>query len=172
MGSVSAMPSAAHANLFELATEVGAALALRRMTLATAESCTGGWIGQAITMVPGSSAWYERGFITYTNIAKVEMLGVHAATLETCGAVSENTVREMAEGALAYSHADMAVAVSGVAGPSGGTPVKPVGMVCIAWAGREAQTSAETFQFPGDRDAVRCATVIAALTGLLQRLPQ
>src|SRR5450631_4267689 len=101
--------------------------------LVTAESCTGGGIGEAVTMVPGSSEWFERGFITYTNTAKREMLGVRAETLEQYGAVSEPTVREMAAGALAASHAQVAVAVSGVAGPAGGTPDKPVGMVCLAW---------------------------------------
>ena len=119
--------------LYELAAQVGAALKVRGLALATAESCTGGWIGEAVTAVPGSSEWYERGFITYTNVAKREMLGVAAATLDRSGAVSLETVKQMVTGALANSHAQIAIAVSGVAGPSGGTPAKPVGTVCIAW---------------------------------------
>ena len=121
-------------NIFELAEQVGQALKARALMLVTAESCTGGGIGEAVTMVPGSSAWFERGFITYTNTAKHEMLGVKTETLESNGAVSEQTVKEMVAGALANSHAQVAVAVSGTAGPGGGTPEKPVGTVWLAWA--------------------------------------
>jgi len=156
--------------LYELAARVGVALKARALTLATAESCTGGWIGEAVTMVPGSSAWYERGFITYTNVAKHEMLGVTLATLEKFGAVSEQTVRAMAAGALANSHAQIAVAVSGVAGPSGGTPDKPVGTVCLAWARGDGEPVAETRHFAGDRDAVRKQSVERALAGVLALL--
>src|ERR1043166_3670914 len=123
--------------------------------LVTAESCTGGWVGEAVTMVPGSSEWFERGFITYTYISKREMLGVKVKTLEKFGAVSEQTVREMAAGALARSHAQIALAVSGTAGPSGGTREKPVGTVCFAWAGKRGAIVTETRLFRGDRQAIR-----------------
>src|SRR5687767_11282697 len=112
----------ADAQIYELAEQVGKALAARGLMLATAESCTGGWVSEAVTMVPGSSDWFERGFVTYTYISKREMLGVDTDTLGRHGAVSEPTVREMAAGAVARSHAQVAVAVSGTAGPGGGTP--------------------------------------------------
>jgi nicotinamide-nucleotide amidase len=138
--------------------------------LVTAESCTGGWVAEAVTMVSGSSEWFERGFVTYTNLAKQEMLGVESATLELHGAVSEPTVREMVAGALAHSRGDVALAVSGVAGPTGGTPAKPVGMVCLGWGLREREPTAVTRYFPGDREAVRRHAVIAALEGLIEAL--
>jgi nicotinamide-nucleotide amidase len=157
--------------LFELGEQVGAALKSKNLVLTTAESCTGGWIGEVVTMVSGSSAWYDRGFITYTNAAKQQMLGVKAATLREHGAVSEAVVREMAAGALASSSAQIAVSVSGVAGPTGGTPDKPVGTVCIGWArkGGAAATEirAETCHFDGDREAVRRQSVVRALRGVL-----
>jgi nicotinamide-nucleotide amidase len=153
--------------LYELAAEVGAALKARGFALATAESCTGGWIGAAVTAVPGSSDWYERGFITYTNVAKRETLGVGADILEQFGAVSEQTVKAMVAGALAKSHAQVAVAVSGVAGPTGGTPAKPVGTVCIAWGLDSGQQLAESRLFAGDREAVRRQSVECALAGVL-----
>jgi len=153
--------------LYQLAQQVGAALKTRALMLATAESCTGGWIGAAITAVPGSSEWYERGFITYTYVSKREMLGVTAKTLEESGAVSEQTVREMVAGALTASYAQVAVAVSGTAGPAGGTPEKPVGTVCLAWALRNGEPVAETRHFAGDREAVRRQTVERALEGVL-----
>jgi nicotinamide-nucleotide amidase len=156
--------------IYELAASVGAALKARGLALATAESCTGGWIGEAVTMISGSSSWYERGFITYTNTAKREMLGVTAETLDKFGAVSEETVVAMAAGALANSHAQVAVAVSGVAGPSGGTPAKPVGTVCIAWAYGTDAPIAETQYFAGDRAAVRRQSVERALAGVLELL--
>ena len=138
------------------------------MMLATAESCTGGWISEAVTMVPGSSDWFERGFVTYTYISKREMLGVREATLEKHGAVAEEVVREMAEGALARSHAQIAVAVSGIAGPSGGTPEKPVGTVWLA-ARYGFDTYALLRIFPGDRGEIRARAAQAALD-LLRRL--
>ncbi len=156
--------------LYQLAEEVGAALKARALMLVTAESCTGGWVGEAVTMVPGSSDWYERGFITYTYISKREMLGVKEGTLEQHGAVSEHTVKEMAAGALAASHAQVAVAVSGIAGPAGGTPEKPVGTVCLAWALKNGEPVAETLHFAGDREAVRRQAVERALTGVLKLL--
>ena len=155
------------AELYELSGRVGDALKARKLMMAAAESCTGGWIGQAITMVPGSSKWFDRGFVTYTNEAKQDMLGVSAETLNAFGAVSEQTVREMVTGALARSRAHVAVAVSGIAGPDGGSRNKPVGTVSLAWGEKGGSTKAQSIHFHGDRDAVRRQTVIAALEGLL-----
>jgi nicotinamide-nucleotide amidase len=152
-----------------LARRLGRVLAERRWTAATAESCTGGLIAGAITDVAGSSAWFDRGFVTYSNEAKIEMLGVRAETLGLHGAVSEATAREMAAGALARSGADIAVAVTGIAGPTGGSPGKPVGLVCLAWACRGATVDACSLHFTGDRAAVRAAAVAAALEGLISR---
>jgi nicotinamide-nucleotide amidase len=154
--------------LFDLAGQVGQALKAKGWMLVTAESCTGGWVGEAVTMVSGSSEWFERGFITYTNVAKQEMLGVKAATLEAYGAVSEQTVREMVVGALANSHGHVAVAVSGVAGPTGGTPAKPVGTVCLAWGIRGVEPTAVTRHYAGDREAVRRQSVVEVLEGVLK----
>jgi len=156
--------------LYSLAVEAGRILTASGRMLVTAESCTGGWVSEAVTMVPGSSQWFERGFVTYTNLAKQEMLGVQSATLELHGAVSEPTVREMVAGALMRSRGDVALAVSGVAGPSGGTAAKPVGMVCLAWGLRDREATAVTRHFPGDREAVRRFSVIAALDGLIRAL--
>ena len=144
------------------------ALQARGWYVATAESCTGGGIAAAITDMPGSSAWFDRGFVTYSNEAKQEMLGVSAETLRRFGAVSRETVREMASAAVARSRAGLSVAVSGIAGPGGGTPEKPVGTVWIAWA-HEGEVDTRCEHFPGDRTAVRAATVDVALAGLLAR---
>lgn len=152
-----------------LARRVGEALAARGLWLATAESCTGGWIAEAVTAIAGSSGWFDRGFVTYSNAAKTDMLGVGGDTLDTHGAVSEATVSEMAAGALARSRADLAVAVSGVAGPGGGSAAKPVGTVCLAWARRGAPTATTTVHLAGDRAAVRRQTVLLALQGVLER---
>lgn len=157
--------------LFELAVKVGEALQAQGLMLATAESCTGGWVAQAVTAVPGSSQWFERGFVTYTYISKREMLGVSQHTLAAHGAVSEQTVREMVAGALANSHAQIAVAVSGTAGPSGGTAEKPVGTVCFAWSVKNGEPKSATRRFPGDRETVRRGAVECALTGVLGLLP-
>lgn len=157
--------------LYELAERLGAELKQRGLMIATAESCTGGWIAQAITAVPGSSEWFERGYVTYTYISKREMLGVRSETLGTHGAVSEETVREMALGVVERSHAQVSVAVSGTAGPSGGSPGKPVGTVCFAWAIENAVES-ETRHFGGDREAVRRQSVVHALMGVLKLLSQ
>ena len=154
--------------LYELARRSGEALKRKHLLLATAESCTGGWVAEAVTMVPGSSEWFERGFVTYTNVAKQEMLGVHTETLQRYGAVSEQTVQEMVAGALVNSRAQVALAVSGVAGPSGGTPSKPVGTVCLAWGFRDSAPLAITQHFAGDREAVRRLSVVRALEGLLE----
>jgi len=157
-------------SLDELAARVGEALKARGWMLVTAESCTGGWVGEAVTAISGSSQWYERGFITYTNLAKQEMLGVSAATLDAHGAVSEETAKEMALGALSHSHADVAVAISGIAGPTGGTPDKPVGTVCFAWATQHGALYSEKYLFPGDRRDVRQQAVTMALEGVLALL--
>jgi nicotinamide-nucleotide amidase len=158
--------------LYELAERVGRALEQRGLMVATAESCTGGWVAEAITMVPGSSAWFERGFVTYTYISKREMLGVRAETLEQHGAVSEPVVQQMVLGALERSHAQVALAVSGTAGPSGGTPQKPVGTVCFAWGSKNLAPRSETLHFAGDREAVRRQSVIHALTVLVDTLEE
>jgi len=156
--------------LTTLATLVGAKLKARRMMLATAESCTGGWVAQAVTAIAGSSEWFERGFVTYSDAAKQEMLGVSASTLAAHGAVSEETAREMAAGALAHSRAQVAVAITGIAGPTGGSPEKPLGLVCFAWAVEEGALRAETRHFKGNRESVRRQSVIAALQGVLELL--
>lgn len=150
-----------------LAQLVGEALLARGWMLATTESCTGGGIAAAITEISGSSQWFERGFVTYSNQAKQDMLGVTAQTLDTAGAVSEASVLEMVTGTLAQCEAQVAVAVSGVAGPTGGTPDKPVGMVCLAWALQGQMPIVVTEQFSGDRQAIRAEAVERALQGLL-----
>ncbi|WP_425256654.1 CinA family protein [Rubrivivax sp. RP6-9] len=141
-------------------------LRARGAMLATAESCTGGLIAAACTAVAGSSDWFERGFVTYSNAAKTELLGVPAALIAAHGAVSEPVARAMVQGALRQSHATLAVAVTGIAGPGGAVPGKPVGTVWLAW-GTAAGVQAELLQLPGDRSAVREATVAAALARLL-----
>ena len=153
--------------LLDLSRQVGMALERRGWRLVTAESCTGGWIAQCVTDIAGSSGWFDRGFVTYSNAAKVDMLGVDPGLIETQGAVSEAVVRAMVAGALRHSQARIAVAVSGIAGPSGGTPDKPVGTVWLCWqrTGRDAVTQRECF--PGDRYAVRRQAVILALRGVL-----
>jgi len=153
----------------ELARKLGARLKRGNETLATAESCTGGWAAQVVTSVAGSSAWFERGFVTYSNAAKQELLGVRTETLRAHGAVSEETAREMARGALERSRATVAVSITGVAGPAGGTPEKPVGTVCFAWA-RDGAVRSETRRFAGDREGIRRQSVILALEGVLRAL--
>jgi len=156
--------------LTTLATLAGARLKARGLKLVTAESCTGGWVAQAMTAISGSSDWFERGFVTYSNEAKQEMLGVRAATLDGEGAVSEATAREMARGALAASRGQVAVSITGVAGPTGGTATKPVGMVCFGWALAGGGADAATKHFQGDREQVRRQSVIFALQGVLERI--
>lgn len=136
--------------------------------LATAESCTGGGIAECITRTAGSSAWFDRAFITYTNAAKQEMLKVRTATLESFGAVSQETAREMAAGALAGSAADITLSVTGIAGPGGATPGKPVGLVCFAWALRDGHCESAQQVFSGDRAAVRQASIVHALTEMMR----
>ncbi|PKO84420.1 MAG: damage-inducible protein CinA [Betaproteobacteria bacterium HGW-Betaproteobacteria-11] len=156
--------------LVALSRAIGTACRQRRLFLASAESCTGGWAAQVITHTAGSSNWFERGFITYSAAAKIELLDVRAETLDRFGAVSEATAREMAQGALRHSRADLALAITGIAGPGGGSPDKPVGAVCFAWCRREGAAQSETRQFEGDREAVRRQAVSHALDGLLARL--
>jgi nicotinamide-nucleotide amidase len=156
----------------ELAAQVGALLKSQGMVLATAESCTGGGVAQAVTEVAGSSAWFERGFVTYSNLSKQQMLGVREATLKQHGAVSELTVREMVAGALQYSDAQVALAVSGIAGPGGDTADKPVGTVWFAWGIKHGETSAQLHQLSGNRAEVRAQAVHIALQGVVNLLNQ
>ncbi len=159
-------------DLEELAARVGALLLTNGQRLATAESCTGGWVGECLTAIAGSSAWFDRGYITYSNQAKVDLLGVEPATLAAHGAVSEATAAAMASGAQRASRADWALAITGVAGPGGGSPARPVGTVCFAWAGPDDVLACETQQFTGDRRAIRAQSVAHALFGLLSRATQ
>jgi nicotinamide-nucleotide amidase len=156
--------------LYALARDVGASLASRGVTLATAESCTGGWIAQAITDVPGSSAWFEAAIITYSNQAKHALLGVADELLQQYGAVSEEVVRAMGQGVLHVTQADWAIAVSGIAGPSGGSANKPVGTVWINWTARAGPCWSHRFRYAGDRREVRRQAVEGALQGLLEAL--
>ena len=154
------------AELHAAAARLGERLRAARQMLVTAESCTGGWIAKAVTDVPGSSSWFDCGMAAYSYEAKQAMLGVTPLTLEVHGAVSRECVVEMVSGALVHSGASVAVAVTGIAGPTGGTDDKPVGTVWIAWKRRGGYPIAEKFGFDGDRDAVRRQTVAAALHGL------
>ena len=156
-------------DIYATAVRLGQTALARKLRLATAESCTGGLIAGAITAVAGSSDWFDRGFVTYSNAAKIEELGVPEALVERFGAVSREVALAMAQGALRASRADWAVAVTGIAGPTGGTPAKPVGTVCFAWAGPPGSAS-EGRVLPGDRAEIRRASVAIALQGLLDRL--
>lgn len=161
----------------QLAAELGRAMRGQHLTLATAESCTAGGVAYAITLTPGASAWFDRGFITYTNESKTQMLGVAPAYLRDFGAVSEPVARSMALGALTQSSAQVALAVTGVAGPDGGTAAKPVGTVCFAWAIRRDAMQApwvktDTRAFSGDRHAVRTQSIVLALETLVGLLRQ
>jgi nicotinamide-nucleotide amidase len=156
-------------SLGRLSAEIGRRLKSANATLVTAESCTGGWVAQVITATAGSSAWFDRGFVTYSNEAKQELLAVSVQTLGRHGAVSEETAREMALGALARSKCTLALSVTGIAGPGGGSKEKPVGTVCFAWA-RSGGARSETRHFTGDRENVRKQSVIRALEGLVEFL--
>ena len=158
------------ADLAALSERVGAVLRERGLTLATAESCTGGWAAQVVTHTAGSSAWFERGFVTYANEAKMAMLGVAPETLAAHGAVSPETAREMAMGALNNSNAMISLAVTGIAGPTGGSPGKPVGTVCFAWCSRGSAPETARRHFAGNREEVRRQAVVFALEGLLSRV--
>jgi nicotinamide-nucleotide amidase len=160
------------AELLALAGEVADEVQRCRLMLVTAESCSGGWVAKTLTDLPGSSAWFDTGVVTYSYEAKEALLGVNPRTLEHKGAVSEETVLEMVSGALARFGAGVAVAVTGIAGPSGGTQDKPVGTVWIGWKRRGGYGHAQLFHFPGDREAVRRQTVAAALIGLRKTLTE
>lgn len=152
------------------AKALGTLLAAEGLMIATAESCTGGWVGQVLTSIPGSSKWFERGFITYTNLAKREMLGVSTDVIARFGAVSMQTARAMAEGALAHSRAQVALAITGIAGPGGGSEDRPVGTVWLAWLRAGGEPVTRRCQFTGDREAVRRQAVAEALQGVSQLL--
>ncbi|MDD4964397.1 MAG: CinA family protein [Gallionella sp.] len=156
--------------MIPLAQHLGALLAQHAMMLTTAESCTGGGVAQAVTDIAGSSRWFERGFVTYTNTAKIEMLGVSPDTLMQYGAVSEATVREMVVGALTHSHAQIALAVSGIAGPGGGSPEKPVGTVWFAWGMENEAIVTQCHHLQGDRATIRQQSVDLALQGAMELL--
>ena len=153
-----------------LAAQVGGALKSNGLMLATAESCTGGAVAVAMTDLGGSASWFERGFVTYTNEAKQEMLGVEPDTLQRYGAVSEAVVREMVAGALRHSRAQVALSVSGIAGPTGGSPDKPVGTVWFAWGIKDGQSVAQLHHLAGDRAAIRAQSVRIALQGVIEIL--
>jgi nicotinamide-nucleotide amidase len=155
--------------LLALAKTVGRAALARQVRIATAESCTGGLVAGAITAVAGSSDWFECGFVTYSNAAKVRDLGVPSSSIQRFGAVSTEVAQAMAEGARRVSGATWAVAVTGIAGPAGGTPEKPVGTVCFAWSGASGAQVLRTL-IPGDREAIRLESVRVALQGILDRL--
>ncbi|MDH3832115.1 MAG: nicotinamide-nucleotide amidase [Gammaproteobacteria bacterium] len=156
--------------LTELSQQLAKLLLQQQKRLAVAESCTGGWLAKTVTDLAGSSQWFERGFVTYSNAAKQEMLGVRPKTLLRDGAVSEAVVQEMALGALLHSQADISVAISGIAGPDGAVPGKPVGTVCFSWALKDHSHHQHTKHFEGDREAVRLQSVVCALEGLLDVL--
>ncbi|MFB9215575.1 nicotinamide-nucleotide amidase [Vibrio sinaloensis] len=153
-----------------LSQQLGALMLEQQKVLTTAESCTGGGISAAVTDVAGSSAWFDRAFITYSNEAKMEMLGVRAETLNKYGAVSESTVHEMVQGALRHSRANIAVSVSGIAGPGGGSAEKPVGTVCFAWADSDGWLKVASYHFAGDRNSVRQQAVEVAQKVLYEKL--
>ncbi len=164
------MDSANDEALQALAAQLAELLKREGQMLTLAESCTGGWVAKVCTDLAGSSSWFERGFVTYTNESKQELLGVSGETLERHGAVSEQTVAEMAVGALARSHAQLAVAISGIAGPGGGSEQKPVGTVCFAWARSGVGAVAERMCFEGDREQVRRQAVAHALQGAVRQI--
>jgi len=167
---MSAMTVPTDAYLHQLAKQLGAVLLRAGLRLSCAESCTGGYISKVITDIAGSSQWFERGFVTYTNQSKSELLAVPAELIAREGAVSEATVRAMAAGALRHSAAQRSLAVTGIAGPGGGRLDKPVGLVWFAWANAEGAVDSDQQYFSGDRDAVRRQAVAYALQGVLMRL--
>lgn len=164
------MDSTSDEALQALAAQLAELLKREGQMLTLAESCTGGWVAKVCTDLAGSSSWFERGFVTYTNESKQELLGVSGETLERHGAVSEQTVAEMAMGALVRSHAQLAVAISGIAGPGGGSEQKPVGTVCFAWARSGVGAVAERMCFEGDREQVRRQAVAHALQGAVRQI--
>lgn len=165
-------PAPTDAELARLAIELGAALRRTRSKLAIAESCTGGWVAKCVTDIAGSSQWFDRGFVAYTNRAKQDLLGVSPQALLQFGAVSAQVAKEMAEGAILRSNADAALAITGIAGPDGGSPDKPVGTVWFAWARRGRPTETLQMRFEADRDGVRRAAVAAAMTRMGELLAE
>ncbi|MDO3386598.1 CinA family protein [Gilvimarinus sp. SDUM040013] len=165
-------PPTYQSTLHHLSAELGSDLLERGWTVATAESCTGGGIAAAITEVAGSSAWFGTGIVSYANAAKQQLLGVETEVLERCGAVSREVVEQMAQGALRVGGADIAVSVSGIAGPDGGTPDKPVGTVWLAWAGPGDALLSECYVYEGSRAQVREQASVTALRGLLAIIRQ
>jgi nicotinamide-nucleotide amidase len=163
-------PANLQRDIDRIARDLGALLKRTSVRLVTAESCTGGWAAQAVTAVAGSSAWFDRGFVTYSNEAKIEMLGVATATLAHHGAVSEAVAREMAQGAIRASRAHVSIAITGIAGPDGGSEEKPVGTVWIAWGQKRGYAEALQHRLTGDRTSIRAQSVLIALDGLRQRL--
>lgn len=161
-----------NSQLEALAKTLGDVALKAHVMVATAESCTAGGISYTITDIAGSSQWFDRGFVTYTNASKMDLLGVNASTLEAVGAVSSECASEMVLGALTRSNADIAVAVTGIAGPGGAVPGKPVGTVFLAWGRRGEVPEVARKKFPGDRQAVRTATIQCAIEGLIQRISQ
>lgn len=157
-------------SLKQTAKQVSASIIKHGQCLATVESCTGGWVAKVLTDLPGSSAVLDCSFVTYSNQAKQNMVGVRAETLDQFGAVSEETAAEMASGALINSAATVSLSITGVAGPDGGTDAKPVGMVCFAWANKQGLLETEVCHFLGDRKAVRRQSVVHALQGVELRL--
>ena len=158
------------AEVDNLLAKIAALLTDRDWKMATAESCTGGWIAKCCTSLPGSSVWFDRAFITYSNAAKEQMLGVSHADLLDHGAVSEEIARQMATGARAHSGVDVTVSVTGIAGPDGGTPGKPVGLVHFGWCIGDQAAMCDAVIFGGDRNAVRQQTVVHALQGIILRM--
>ena len=158
-----------HISLKELASQIGDSLISRNENLVTAESCTGGWVSMLITSVAGSSRWFDRGFITYSNEAKQEMVSVDRQVIEIHGAVSEETARQMVQGAIKHSHARAGISVTGIAGPGGGSDEKPVGTVCFGWL-LDGDCETETCFFSGDREDIRRQSVRHVLSGMLSRL--
>ena len=156
--------------LNDLSERLGRLLLEQELKLVTAESCTGGGLAEIITRIPGSSNWFERGFVTYSNEAKQELLGVPFDLIEQFGAVSEETAIAMAEGALDNSQADVSVSITGIAGPDGGTEDKPVGTVCFAWSGRNMETHSARTLFKGNRSEVRFQACMMAIQGLIDRV--
>lgn len=150
-------------DLTPIAQSLSQHLLSHHLKVVTAESCTGGFLAKTLTDIPGSSAWFERGYVVYSEVAKQELLGVSAQTLTQYGAVSQETVQEMARGALQRSHADISIAITGIAGPGGATDTKPVGLVWFAWLSQSWALLTRSYQFAGDREAVRTQSVAAAL---------
>lgn len=162
----------ANTTIEAIATIAGQSLTTKNLMLCTAESCTGGWVAKSCTDITGSSAWFDRGFVTYSNQSKQDLLNVSSMTLEQFGAVSEQTVIEMAQGALTNSTADISVAITGIAGPDGGSDDKPVGMVWFAWATKNAVIQTHCHHYTGDRSTVRRQAVVTALKGIIDTISQ